>query len=331
MKRYISVSLAILCILLTTPSCGRQRYLSHTTWGMDTLVTIKIDKNTPDAELIFSECDAILSSLDSLMSRTNPESEVSRVNAVAGSAEVSAHTAAIIRTALEVSELTGGSFDITVLPYVLMWERCGAENKLPDPGYIKELGDAVGYEKISLDGNTVKKSNENTRIDLGAIAKGYACDRLVEYLVSAGVKYGLVSFGSNVAVIGEKPDGSEYRIGIKDPADTSRVAGYVSMSSGVLSVTGDYERYVVIDGERYHHVINPFSGYPADTDLHSVAVICETGVLADALSTALFVMGKEAALGLYESGKIKFEALFIGDGEISRTPGLERKFEPAGQ
>ena len=99
----------------------------------------------------------------------------------------------------------------------------------------------------------------------------------------------------------------------------------------MLSVTGDYERYVVIDGERYHHVINPFSGYPADTDLHSVAVICETGVLADALSTALFVMGKEAALGLYESGKIKFEALLIGDGEISRTPGLERKFEPAGQ
>ena len=211
MKRYISVSLAILCILLTTPSCGRQRYLSHTTWGMDTLVTIKIDKNTPDAELIFSECDAILSSLDSLMSRTNPESEVSRVNAVAGSAEVSAHTAAIIRTALEVSELTGGSFDITVLPYVLMWER-GAENKLPDPGYIKEPGDAVGYEKISLDGNTVKKSNENTRIDLGAIVKDTPVTGLSNILSRPG-KYGLVSFGSNVAVIGEKPDGSEYRIG----------------------------------------------------------------------------------------------------------------------
>ena len=330
MKRFFWALFSAIIILLTLPSCGGQKYLIHTIWSMDTLVTIKIDPKTPNPARIFSECDAILGSLDGKMSRTNPESDVSRVNGAAGSAEVSGLYRSDHAPRL-MSELTSGCFDITVYPYVLMWESSGAENKLPDPGYIKELGSAVGYEKISLNENTVIKLNEKTQIDLGAIAKGYACGRLVEYLITAGVKYGVVSFGSNVAVFGEKPDGSEYKIGIKDPADTSRVVGYVKMSSGMLSVTGDYERYVVIGGEKYHHVINPFDGYPANTGLHSVAVICETGEIADALSTALFIMGKEAALEFYESGKIKFEALFVGDDGISHTPGLDSKFEPAGQ
>ncbi|MGI6167195.1 MAG: FAD:protein FMN transferase [Eubacteriales bacterium] len=328
MKRALAL-FAILIILLAFPSCGRQKYLSHTIWGMDTLVTVKIDKNTPDAERIFSDCEAILKSLDSKMSRTNPESDISRVYDAVDSAEVSDDTAAVIRIALEVSEIVGGYFDITVLPYVKMWESCGEEDKLPDPDYVRSLGSAVGYEKITLQGSTVQKSDKHTRIDLGGIGKGYAADKLVEYLISSGVEYGLVSFGSNVAVFGEKPDGSEYKIGIKNPSNTSEVVGYILISSGVLSVTGDYERYVVIGGEKYHHVINPFDGYPADTGLHSVVVICGTGAIADALSTALFVMGKEAALELYASGKIKFEALFIGDDGISWTPGLAAKFEPA--
>ncbi|HOA84975.1 MAG: FAD:protein FMN transferase [Clostridiales bacterium] len=328
MKRVVAL-FAVFIVLLTFPSCGRQKYLSHTIWCMDTLVTVKIDNNTPDAGRIFSDCEAILKSLDGKMSRTDHGSDVSRVNAYVDSAEVSDDTAAVIRTALEVSKVVGGYFDITVYPYVKMWESCGAEDKLPDPDFVRSLGSAVGYEKITLQGNIVQKSDKQTQIDLGGIGKGYAADKLVEYLISSGVEYGLVSFGSNVAVFGKKPDGSEYKVSIKDPKNTGEVVGYILMSSGVLSVTGDYERFVVIGGEKYHHVINPFDGYPANTGLHSVAVICDTGAVADALSTALFVMGKEAALEFYESGKIKFEALFIGDDGISCTPGLDTKFEPA--
>ncbi len=321
--------LAALMPAILLASCAGKIYETHTVWSMDTAITIKIDAKSGEKNELFLNCDRILASLDGVLSRTNAESDISRINSGSGQITISDDTAYVIRKALEISDITGGSFDITVLPYILMWEECGDKNTLPDKEYILSISGLVNYNYISLSGNVLTKLNDGTKIDLGGIGKGYAADRILDYLKNSGVSYGIISFGSNVAVFGEKPDGSDFKIGIKNPSDTSGVVGYVYMKSGVLSVSGDYERYVEINGEKYHHIINPYDGYPASNGLHSVAVVCDSGAVADALSTALFVMGKEKAIELYNSGKIKFEAVFIGDDGVSFTEGLAGKFEPA--
>ena len=140
---------------------------------------------------------------------------------------------------------------------------------------------------------------------------------------------GLVSFGSNVAVFGKKPDGSDFRIGLRDPHDRTDYAGALTLKTGeILSVSGDYERYYTVNGEQYHHILDPKTGYPADTGLSTVAVVCSDGALADALSTALFVMGEEEAIALYNAQIYRFEAIFIrSDGSIRVTSGLQKRFE----
>ena len=135
----------------------------------------------------------------------------------------------------------------------------------------------------------------------------------------------MISFGSNVAVVGKKPEGDAFRVAVKNPIDGHDYAKVLEMSEGqVLSVSGDYERYYTIDGEKYHHIIDPQTGYPAKNGLCSVAVICEDGALADALSTALFVMGETKSRELYASGAYDFEAIFITSyGIVSTTDGLK--------
>lgn len=321
-------ALALALSVLTLCSCGaRQEYRARSVWVMDTSVTVKINPGTENPGEILEGCFELLEYLDGIFSRTLKASDISRINSAAAGAAVSPDTAAVIERALMISELTGGAFDITVLPYVLMWESCEERGSLPLPEEYAEAGGLVGYRKIALERGSVSKSAPGVMLDLGGIGKGYAADRAVDYLISSGVSYGIVSFGSNVSVFGEKPGGGRFKIGIRDPADPGGLVGYVYMSSGALSVSGDYERYRTILGERYHHILSPESGDPVQNGLHSVAVICRSALDADALSTALFVMGEEAATALYHSGTIEFEAVFISNKGIRVTDGLIDDFE----
>lgn len=165
-------------------------------------------------------------------------------------------------------------------------------------------------------------------MDLGGIGKGAAISKLIEYLKTTDIPGGVVSFGSNVAVFGEKRDGSDYRIALRDPFKEGEYAGVLTLSADdVLSVSGDYERYYTINGEKYHHILDPKTGYPAQSGLSSVAVVCSDGALADALSTALFVMGEDAAQELYSAKVFDFEAIFIAtDGTLTQTDGMKTIF-----
>ena len=187
---------------------------------------------------------------------------------------------------------------------------------------------AVGYQKLTLQDGRLSCSESDVRIDLGGIGKGAAIGLLLEHLEKSGADGGVISFGSNVAVFGEKPSGDPFRIAIRDPKYGSATVGTLLLKPGqILSVSGDYERYVTIGGERYHHILDPKTGYPADTGLSSVAVITSDGALADALSTALFVMGEDAAMELYRNESFDFEAIFIGsDGALHCTEGLSDCF-----
>lgn len=310
----------------------RDSVASRSFWMMDTYITVKLyGTEKIDAESVLDCCESMVSELEKEISYTLSDSEVSNLNGCSERAEVGADTFAILSRSEYISVLTGGAFDVTCAPISELWRRCAERNSLPTDAELTEALSNVGYSKIILldDGKTVSKASPEIKVDLGGIGKGYAVDKVIEYLKTTGVSGGLVSFGSNVAVFGEKPDGSKFKIGIKDPNDTSGVIGYIYMSDGVLSVSGDYERYVEIGGVKYHHITDTATGYPASSGLRSVAVICNSGTDADAMSTALFVMGENAGQELYSSQKagFEFEAIFISDTSVSCTEGLNGVFE----
>ena len=324
----LTASLAVL--LLPLAACSREEYRRITIFTMDTPVTIQINSSYSGADHVLAECERILNRLDGLLSRTREGSDVWRINHNLVTEGLDADTVALLRTAIYVSEQTDGAFDVTVAPLIELWETCRDAGRLPEESELERARGLVDYRALTLEGDTLTKSDADVRIDLGGIAKGYAADVVADYLRSCGVEYGLVNFDSCIAAVGEKPDGSPFRIAIRDPSDTSGVVGYVTLDGGVLSVTGDYERYYEIDGQRYHHVLSPRTGRPAETVWHSVAVVCGSGAVADAMSTALFVAGDyERYYAALRGTDLAFEGVFTGDGGTSASAGIAADFEPA--
>lgn len=316
------------CLWLSVCGCQRETSRSSTMYFMNTVITVTL-YTTDDtlADAVFAESRSILNELEALWSRHKEDSEVSRFNADAyGIDSLDARTSRILETAITVSQATDGAFDITVATLLSLWERCGEENRLPTD---EELLAVRGYLYLTVGETSLSKSDPAVEIDLGGIGKGAAISHLISYLESTEVRGGLVSFGSNVAVFGEKPDGTAFRVALRDPRDSTGTVGTLAMRTGeILSVSGDYERYVTISGERYHHILDPQTGYPAETGLASVAVVTADGAVADALSTALFVMGLDDAMAFYRSGVYSFEAVFVGtDGTLTVTDGLIESFE----
>ncbi len=332
MKKTILRALCIiLCTVFIMPfaACQREERQEKNFFFMNTPITVTLYTDKKSAERIFGECRQILSEYDALWSRTVAESDIGRFNSTENALELDSRTATLIAQAIDVSQKTGGAFDITVAPIVNLWQTSEEKGTLPTSDEMQSLLALVGTQNIALSGNTLAKSKKDVQIDLGGIGKGAAISTLIAHLETCNIRGGLVSFGSNVAVFGTKPDGRPYRIALKNPKKESGYAGVLNLQAGqILSVSGDYERYYTIGNEKYHHIIDPQTGYPAASGLCSVAVICSDGALADALSTALFVMGEENARTFYESKIYDFEAIFIDqNGNVTATAGLADRFE----
>lgn len=322
MKRLLSVLLIVVFLLSSLCACQARQHPSASFFLMDTVITVTLYADDETAQPILAECRVMIAELERLWSRTVEGSDTVRFNQSGiGEVAVDERTISLIRTAKDVSFRTGGAFDVTVAPLVTLWQACEREGRLPSEREIAAARATISSEKLLVRDGTLEKMAEDTCIDLGGIGKGAAISQVVAYIESTGVAGGIVSFGSNVAVIGSKPNGSPFRIAIRDPKDQAAYVGTLTMSHGeVLSVSGDYERFYEIGGERYHHILDPQTGYPSASGLSSVAVVCRDGALADALSTALLVMGKERAMALYSSGVYDFEAVLIeGNGAVSTT------------
>lgn len=325
MRRFLLFLLILVLLSSSLLSCHAQTPQTASFFLMDTVITVTLYTDEATAEPILTECRSILSSLDRLWSRTKAESDVSVFNeASLGEVTADPRTVALLQTALDVAAKTDGAFDVTVAPLMALWRKCEEEGRLPTENEMILARASVGSAALTLSDGILCKTNGNSMIDLGGIGKGAAISAVLSYVASTGVRGGLISFGSNVAVIGEKPNGADYRIALKDPKNPEAYACTLTLTGGeILSVSGDYERFYEINGERYHHILDPSSGYPARSGLSSVAVVCRDGALADALSTAILVMGEERARALYASGIYDFEAVFISEtGELSSTEGI---------
>ena len=293
----ILVIIALTIAVAAASACSRtDAFYKDTRVIMGTYVTITAvkgglsDKQVSDAvNAGFAE----ISRVDALMSTYKPESQLSMINANAGVAPVKVDTEVIdnVEDAVKIARLTGGAFDPTVGPVVRLWKIGSDDAHVPDPADIKKAVQLVGYENIVVDrgAGAVFLKKKGMSIDLGGIAKGYAADRAVEAMKKKGVKGGIVAVAGDLKLFGRRPDGSPWIVGIQHPRVKDGVLAKVGITDAATSTSGDYERFFFKDGVRYHHILDPRTGYPA-RGLISVTVIAKQSWLADSM-TKMFVMG----------------------------------------
>lgn len=276
--------------------------------------------------------------LDALLSTGSADSEVSALNA-AGTAQLSDDSAALVSRALAISESTGGAFDITVYPLMQAWGFADDAYRVPPDSELAALLARVGSGQLDWDEDSGTLTlGEGQAIDFGGIAKGYTSGRIMALFDEYSVESGMVSLGGNVHVYGAKPDGSRWRVGIQDPADSGEIAGVLEVTDCAVITSGGYERCFEQDGTTYHHILDPSTGRPADSGLASVTIVSADGTLADGLSTALFVMGAAQAVEYWRQHADEFDAVLIADdGTILVTAGIadvfssDRPFETVAQ
>ena len=308
----------LFCVLLLSVCCSCTASPVQTTFfAMDTVMTLELygDKTTLEAAK-----EEILR-LDSLFSIGKEASDVSRLN-IHGEAEIAPETAEVLAYGQEISQATGGALELTIAPLVDCWGWYDGATAMPDSDALSQALSLVDGGGLTLNDNQASLSRSGMAVDLGCIAKGYTASHVAQMLSERGISSALINLGGNVQALGTKPDGSDWVIGIADTSDPAAYLATLSVSDCAVVTSGDYQRYFEEDGRRYHHILDPKTGYPTDNGLHSVTVVCDDGTLADGLSTALFVMGLSQAEAFWRSGVYEFEAVFQADEGLFVTAGL---------
>lgn len=291
---------------------------------MDTYMTITAYGE--NAESALNKAEERVSELENLWSATKENSEIYAINHSNGqSVAVSPETAELFDFSLEISEMTDGALDCSIYPILTEWGFTTSDYTIPTEERISELLAYTDYRKINFNGEYVQIP-ENMQIDLGAVGKGYTGDLVVEILKENSIESALLDLGGNIQTIGTKPDGIDWKIGLRSPFDEGNFAT-LEVSDRAVITSGGYERYFVgDDGETYWHILDPKTGKPAHSGLISVTVIGDEGRLCDALSTSLFVMGLEKATELWRN-RDDFEMILVTeDGKIYLTEALENQF-----
>lgn len=310
---------------------GKETVAQSVSYGMGTVITNRVFGR--HAEEALKAAIKETARLEGLLSRFIPDSEVSRINASAGKSreKTGGETCELLLKAVEFSKFSKGCFDVTIGPLTYLWAGARAGSEPPAEAAINRMLGLVDYEELDFDPceGVIGLKRKGQSIDPGGVGKGYAADKVLEVYRKYGITSAFTNFGGNVAVIGAKPDGSMWDIGIQHPRRDDGLIGAISIENGSVVTSGDYQRYFIgNDGERYHHVLDPKTGYPAKSGLVSVTVASRSSVTADALSTALFVAGIEKGLRFLEAFA-GTEAVFIDNKLcVYATRGLRGKFQP---
>ena len=323
-KRGVALMLGMICMVITLTSCKRQNeeeaFVNRIGYALNTQIEITIYGT--DNEQLITDCFTLCAQYEKMFSRTMENSDISLLNEK-GEQAVSDETAELLQKGLYYSELSKGAFDITIEPVSSLWDFTSGENELPDSALIKERLPHIDYRKVHLKDNFVSLE-KGMGIDLGAIAKGYIADRLKEYLQDKGVESAYINLGGNVLCIGNKLSGEDFVIGIRNPKSSAGepIVG-VSVSDKSVVTSGTYERYIVVDGKKYHHILNPKTGYSYENGLDSVTIISEKSVDGDGLSTTCFALGLEEGIELIDSIDNVWAMFIDQDGNITYSEGFK--------
>ena len=292
-RKSILYIILVLCLLLSLAGCS-EKPVTKQIFAMDTYMELTVygDKAEPALTDIIHTINGYSLQLD-------PEVESSAVYALnhAEGSEVVLDPAIVdmLTTAKQVWQQTGGALDLTVYPIVKAWGFIDSAHTVPAPEALEQLKSVPCFDDVNIDIHTVTMP-AGTEISFGAIAKGALAERSKLIAKDYGIEHAFLSLGGNVQTIGTKPDGSLWRVGVQDPNNLSGHLGIVSVGEMAVVTSGSYQRYFEQDGKLYHHIIDPATAAPAESGLLSVTILCESGTMADALSTAMFILGEEAAI-----------------------------------
>ncbi|MBQ8116653.1 MAG: FAD:protein FMN transferase [Lachnospiraceae bacterium] len=350
---FIGLLFAVVVIGVTIGTIQRRRAEEvHTKelFAMDTYFSLKAYGS--DAEEALSLCEERTRELEALLSVTAQGSDVWRIDhgdhgqaasgqaasgqtaagqtASVGTTEIAADTYRVMAEALELGSRTGGALDITLYPVLKAWGFTAGEYRIPEREELEKLLSRVDYREVRLQeeaGAYYAIVPEGAEVDLGAVAKGYTGDVLIDILRRQGVTSAILDLGGNVQTLGTRPDGTPWRVAVRDPFDRSQIAGVLDIEDKCVITSGGYERYFTgEDGQIYWHILDPATGEPARNGLLSVTIVGDHGVRCDAYSTALFVMGRESAVDFWRQ-QGDFEMILVcEDGEMVLTEGLRDRF-----
>jgi thiamine biosynthesis lipoprotein len=266
--------------------------------------------------------------IEKLISSWNPDSQTSEINRNAGirPVKVDAELFQLIARGMRISRLTDGAFDLSYASMDRIWKFDGTMKVLPEPGLVAAAAAKINYRNIVLNEaeSTVYLKEKEMKIGFGAIGKGYAAQRAKERMVATGIKSGVVNAAGDLIAWGKDEGGKDFKVGIADPKTKGQVMSWLVVDNGAVVTSGDYERFAIFNGKRYAHIIDPRTGYPT-TGIKSVTIICPNPELADALSTSVFVLGRDKGLQLINQ-LTGIECLIVTDNdEILTSDNLEIK------
>lgn len=308
-KKILALLLALLLLPVGCKRTTREK-LSKTGFLMDTVITVTLYEYTEEEAL--QEAFDEMSRLNGLLDVYTEGSDLYRLTEAAGKEPVlvSAETMELLLAAKEAYDLSDGYFDVTVGPLILLWDVANGGH-YPTDGELREAMSLTGLTDLILDteASTAYLRREGMRVDLGALAKGYIADKVKALLIDRGVTSAILDLGHNILLIGEKPGGEAFSVGVQSP-NGEGYAAVVNKRDCSIVTSGTYERYFTYGGKTYHHILDPFTGFPADTDTCSVTVISKESLWGDVLSTTCLLLGSQKGLALIESLP-DTEALFI--------------------
>lgn len=293
---------------------------------LDTLVEISVFST--DEQAAQKAIDAAyqeIARIETLLSRYRSDSQIALINRSVGKEQfitITAEVSAIIGRALQYAEMTGGVFDITIGPVVDAWGIGTADERIPEAEELQHLLEFVDDRKVELEPEQgIRLRAPGMIVDLGGIAKGYAIDRGIEALRHHGVTMALINAGGDLRCLGTKADGTPWRIGVQNPREKNDIVGIIKVSDDAVATSGDYERYFMQDGVRYHHLLNPETGMPA-RECQSVTIVARTAEMADVMATAVFVMGPERGLAFLNEHPGLEGMIVDADGEFLVSEGF---------
>ena len=318
----------LLCCALVLPlsACGEAKSTTQQIFAMDTVMDLTAYGKKADDGI--SAAISIINSMDTLLDPENERSKTYEINhAMGSSVVVNEQIAKMLRTAQTVYERSDGALDLTTYPLSKLWGFIDQNYRVPSDAEIERLLPCVDMSKVQLaatddSANYLVTMPADMSLSFGAVAKGCASDYAIQAMRAAGVTSGVVSLGGNVQTLGKKPDGSDWNIAVQDPNDTGSYLGYLTVGETAVITSGSYQRFFTEGGQKYHHILSPKTGRPVNNGLLSVTIVCEDGTLADCLSTAMFVLGPQAALNYWRTYG-GFEMVLVkSDGHVVLTNGL---------
>lgn len=314
--------MALALLVLLMGGCSKTpRYAQS--MAMDTLITITVYR--PEDERAANEGLSLVDAYDAQWSAYRADSDIYRLNQ-SGQACLSGDTADLVRTAMQYATISDGAYDPTIFPITSLWHitKRTADEPLPDEQAVDEAKSRVDYTLVVADerpdGGLSVTLQPGMGLDMGGIAKGFAADKLKEYLQSKGIEDAIISLGGNVCLMGDET----YTVGLEDPR-ADGIFAKLRISDINVVTSGDYQRYIEIDGQRIHHIFDPHTGYSVDNNLCSVTIIGHNGAQCDALSTAVYVLGLEDGMDFAKSQGVD-AILVTKDGKIYMTDGIRDVF-----